>query len=161
MQSYWRCHALIVSFISGSASKCQSNSSPDPTCSRSVRRMAISTRGCCCMWHRVDFRDRVINAFVLIITRHTIILNRKVITLRMHVVNLILFENHMSELSVFAQHNSSASLTTARTHRSESRCHVLIPNRRAYVTVSMFDCSMARNTRTSKRIMKIFFPLQC
>lgn len=35
--------------------------------------------------------------------------DRKVITLRMHVVNLILFENDMSEWSVFAQHNSPAS----------------------------------------------------
>lgn len=64
---------------------------------------------------------------------HTIILNREVITLRMHVVNLILFENHMSEWSVFAQHNSSASTATARTQTVRERaCHVLVQTRRVY-----------------------------
>lgn len=48
----------------------------------------------------------------------------EVITLRMHVVNLILFENHMSEWFVFAQHNSS-EVSMQFVVTSETRSRVL------------------------------------
>lgn len=129
---------LIVSFISCSAAAANISS---PTGSLTIYSANgyINTRP-----HRFIYIDMRLTLLRIQNTvSHTVIhrQSHRVIILRMHVVNLILFENHMSELSVFAQHNSLAS------HRQSIHLHTRRARTYPFRMLSIFNWSMARYRR--------------